>query len=39
MKQQTKGGALHKLWQALPWLWMAAACKIFFLHREYFSYK
>lgn len=25
MKQQTKGGALHKLWQALPWLWMAAA--------------
>lgn len=25
MKQQTKGGALHKVWQALPWLWMAAA--------------
>lgn len=25
MKQQTKGGALHRLWQALPWLWMAAA--------------
>lgn len=25
MKQQTKGGALHKIWQALPWLWMAAA--------------
>lgn len=25
MKQQTKGGALHKLWRALPWLWMAAA--------------
>lgn len=25
MKQQTKGGALHKAWQALPWLWMAAA--------------
>lgn len=24
MKQQTKGGALHKVWQALPWLWMAA---------------
>ena len=23
MKQQTKGGALHKVW--LPWLWMAAA--------------
>ena len=25
MKQQTKGGALHKVWQVLPWLWMAAA--------------
>lgn len=25
MKQQTKGGALHKVWQALPWQWMAAA--------------
>lgn len=25
MKQQTKGGALHRLWQVLPWLWMAAA--------------
>ena len=25
MKQQTTGGALHKVWQALPWLWMAAA--------------
>lgn len=25
MKQQTKGGALHKVWQSLPWLWMAAA--------------
>ena len=25
MKKQTKGGALHKVWQALPWLWMAAA--------------
>lgn len=25
MKQQTKGGALHKVWRALPWLWMAAA--------------
>lgn len=25
MKQQTKGGALHKVWQALPWLWMAVA--------------
>lgn len=25
MKQQTKGGVLHKVWQALPWLWMAAA--------------
>lgn len=25
MKQQTKGGALHKVWQALPWLWMASA--------------
>ena len=25
MKQQTKGGVLHKLWQSLPWLWMAAA--------------
>ena len=25
MKQQTKGGALHRLWRALPWLWMAAA--------------
>lgn len=25
MKQQTKGGALHKVWQALPRLWMAAA--------------
>lgn len=25
MKQQTKGGAMHKVWQALPWLWMAAA--------------
>ena len=25
MKQQTKGGALHQVWQALPWLWMAAA--------------
>ena len=25
MKQQKKGGALHRLWQALPWLWMAAA--------------
>ena len=25
MKRQTKGGALHRLWQALPWLWMAAA--------------
>lgn len=25
MKQQTKGGAPHKVWQALPWLWMAAA--------------
>lgn len=25
MKQQTKGGALHKVWQALQWLWMAAA--------------
>lgn len=25
MKQQTKGGALYKVWQALPWLWMAAA--------------
>ena len=25
MKQQTKGGALHKVWQTLPWLWMAAA--------------
>ena len=25
MKQQTKGGALHKVWQALPWLGMAAA--------------
>ena len=25
MKQQTKGGALHKVWQALPWLWMTAA--------------
>ena len=25
MKQQTKGGALHRLWQALPWLWMVAA--------------
>lgn len=25
MKQQTKGGTLHKVWQALPWLWMAAA--------------
>ena len=24
MKQQTKGGALHRIWQALPWLWMAA---------------
>ena len=23
MKQQTKGGALHKVWQALPWLWTA----------------
>ena len=25
MKQQTKGGVLHKLWQSLPWLCMAAA--------------
>ena len=25
MKQQTKSGALHKVWQVLPWLWMAAA--------------
>lgn len=25
MKQQIKGGVLHKLWQSLPWLWMAAA--------------
>lgn len=25
MKQQTKGGTLHKVWQSLPWLWMAAA--------------
>ena len=25
MKQQTQGGALHRLWQALPWFWMAAA--------------
>lgn len=25
MKQQTKGGALYKVRQALPWLWMAAA--------------
>ena len=25
MKQQTKGWALHKVWRALPWLWMAAA--------------
>ena len=24
MKQQAKGRALHKLWQMLPWLWMAA---------------
>lgn len=25
MKQQTKGGTLHKVWQSLLWLWMAAA--------------